>query len=116
MPTKKKVSTFRERFSQLLEESEKTITEISRDLHVSNQTVSAWKTGTRSPKQPTVIVIADYFGVSFEWIMGFDVERAEKTPKQIEDPEIHIVSGMMEGMTKEQKQQVIDLIRILVKK
>ena len=32
------------------------------------------------------------------------------------DPEIHIVSGMMETMTKEQKQQVIDLVRILMKK
>lgn len=31
------------------------------------------------------------------------------------DPEIHIVSGMMETMTKEQKQQVIDLVRILIK-
>lgn len=31
------------------------------------------------------------------------------------DPEIHIVSGMMETMTKEQKQQVIDLVRILMK-
>ena len=32
------------------------------------------------------------------------------------DPEISIVSGMMESMSKEQKQQVIDLIKILVKK
>lgn len=31
------------------------------------------------------------------------------------DPEIHIVTSMMETMTKEQKQQVIDLIRILMK-
>ena len=32
------------------------------------------------------------------------------------DPEIHIVSGMMETMTKEEKQQVIDLIRVMMRK
>lgn len=40
----------------------------------------------------------------------------EDDPESSEmDPEIHIVSGMMESMTKEQKQQVIDLVRILMK-
>ena len=40
----------------------------------------------------------------------------EDMPESSEiDPEIHIVSGMMETMTKEQKQQVIDLVRILMK-
>ena len=115
--TKQKVTTFQKRFSDLIESSGKTITAIAKDLHVSNQTISAWKIGTRSPKSPTVIVIADYFGVTVEWLMGFDVEKTknENGPDHSEDPEIRIVSGMMETMSQEQKQQVIDLIKILVK-
>ena len=115
--TKQKVTTFQKRFSDLIESSDKTITAIAKDLHVSNQTISAWKIGTRSPKSPTVIVIADYFGVTVEWLMGFDVEKTkdEKEQNFSEDPEIRIVSGMMETMSQEQKQQVIDLIKILVK-
>lgn len=115
--TKQKVTTFQKRFSDLIESSDKTITAIAKDLHVSNQTISAWKIGTRSPKSPTVIVIADYFGVTVEWLMGFDVEKTKDEKEQdfSEDPEIRIVSGMMETMTQEQKQQVIDLIKILVK-
>ncbi len=42
------------------------------------------------------------------------VVPSDPEPSDI-DPEIHIVSGMMETMTKEQKQQVIDLVRILMK-
>ena len=109
--------TFQKRFSDLIESSDKTITAIAKDLHVSNQTISAWKIGTRSPKSPTVIVIADYFGVTVEWLMGFDVEK-EKNPDEqypADDPEIRIVSGMMETMSQEQKQQVIDLVKILIK-
>ena len=115
--TKQKVTTFQKRFSDLIESSDKTITAIAKDLHVSNQTISAWKIGTRSPKSPTVIVIADYFGVTVEWLMGFDVEKTknENGTDHSEDPEIRIVSGMMETMSQEQKQQVIDLIKILVK-
>lgn len=72
-----KVATFRERFSDLFEESELSITKLAKELHVSNQTISAWKTGVRSPKEPTIIVIADYFGVSVSWLMGFDVEKQD---------------------------------------
>ena len=70
-----KVSTFRERFSILFSESEKTVMELAKELHVSYQTVSAWKIGTRSPKAPTVIAIASYFKVNPKWLLGFDVEK-----------------------------------------
>ena len=51
--------------------------------------------------------------------MGYDVPKNARAPVEnvpAPDPEISIVSGMMESMSKEQKQQVIDLIKILVKK
>ena len=81
MYTKQKVSTFRDRFSELVNESKKTTVALAKELHVSNQTVSAWKTGTRSPKEPTIIAIAKYFKVNVSWLMGFDVEKytEEKT-------------------------------------
>ena len=78
-----KIKTFRERFTELFEDSGKTITELSKDLHVSNQTISAWKTGARSPKEPTIIAISDYFHVSVAWLMGFDVEKQERFPDLI---------------------------------
>lgn len=77
MSTSLKVSTFRERFAELYSESEKTMKDLSKDLHVSNQTISAWCVGTRSPKEPTIIAIADHFGVSVKWLMGFDVPKYE---------------------------------------
>jgi transcriptional regulator with XRE-family HTH domain len=51
--------------------------ELSKELHISNQTVSAWKTGARSPKEPTVISIAKYFKVHPAWLMGYDVDKLE---------------------------------------
>ena len=70
-----KVTTFKNRFASLVDESEKTTIDLAKELHVSNQTISAWKNGTRSPKEPTIIAIADHFGVTVEWLMGFNVEK-----------------------------------------
>ena len=70
-----KVTTFRERFSELLGESDQSTADLAKALHVSRQTVSAWKTGERSPKEPTIIAVARYFRVDEMWLMGFDVEK-----------------------------------------
>ena len=53
--TGRKVTTFKERLSDLCAESPLNDTEIARELHVSKQTLSAWKCGTRSPKELTII-------------------------------------------------------------
>lgn len=69
------VSSFKDRFNELFVESGKTTIELSKELKVSNQTISAWKVGTRSPKEPMIIMIARYFHVNVAWLMGFDVEK-----------------------------------------
>ena len=81
MYTGQRVSDFRQRFNDLFDESKKTNTDLGKDLHVSNQTISAWRLGTRSPKAPTVIAIASFFNVSPEWLMGFDVQKEPYDPK-----------------------------------
>lgn len=80
--TGQKIQTFQERFSTLVSESEKTLTQLSKELHMSNQTLSAWRNGTRSPKEPTIIAIAEYFNVDVRWLMGFDVEKGNNKKDQ----------------------------------
>ena len=74
--TRKKVSTFQKRFSLLCDSSGKFDTALAEDLRVSKQTVSAWKSGRRSPKEPMIRAIAHYFHVKVEWLMGYDVEKS----------------------------------------
>lgn len=79
MHTGKKVATFRQRFTQLCEESKLTDAEIGKKIGSSQQTVSAWQTGKRSPKPPTIIAVAKAFNVSVNWLMGFDCERDDSS-------------------------------------
>jgi len=71
----KKVSSFAERFSELCESNPSSDSTIADHLNVSKQTISAWKSGARSPKPITVMVIAHYFNVNDEWLNGYDVPR-----------------------------------------
>ena len=114
-----KVTTNQDRLIELFDSDPRNDTAIAAQLNVSKQALSAWRKGTRSPKKSVLVDIANMYDVSIEWLMGFDVPknaRAPVEPVPESDPEISIVSGMMESMSKEQKQQVIDLIKILVKK
>lgn len=75
-----RVSDFQSRFNELFDEGEHTNTSLGKELHVSNQTISAWRLGVRSPKEPTIIAIASYFRVSVQWLMGFDVQKEPYDP------------------------------------
>lgn len=105
MYTGQKVSTFKERFAELVSESNKTITELSKDLNVSNQTISAWRLGTRSPKDISIPAIANHFGVSIKWLMGFDVEKyVNRTP-----PDAGIYTKLILGMSPEDYYTVMKI-------
>ena len=80
--TEQLVSSFQERFSELCESSPMSDTSLGNALHVSKQTISAWRTGTRSPRKPIIIDIANYFRVSVAWLMGYDVKK-ELTPHEM---------------------------------
>ena len=92
--TKEKVATFRERFTSLCDSNPTTDTALAEKLGVSKQTISSWKTGRRSPKKPMIVSIANFFGVSVDWLMGYDVPKtahkrfyvADSLPKKFRIP------------------------------
>ena len=77
-----KVATNQERLVELFDSDPKNDSGIAAELGVSKQTISAWRSGFRSPKKPMLIKIAELYNVSIEWLMGFDVER-NYTPRQL---------------------------------
>ena len=110
--TERKIKTFRERFIELCDENPKNDTALAKSLNVSKQTISAWKLGTRSPKSPTIVAIADYFGVTIEWLMGFDVKKHKPRPSsQIVIPDTDMFKLIMENMSYEDLVLVTDAFK-----
>ena len=109
------VSSFNERFNTLCSKSRRNDTELAKELHVSKQTLSAWRTGVRSPKQPTIIMIAQYFNVSVEWLMGFDVEVTKKPTVDdgLTDGQRQLIE-FARSLTEEQAAVALRVLRSLV--
>lgn len=66
------------RIRQLREARHMTQVRLSIELEVSQETVSAYESGKHYPSYPSLIRMADLFGVSIDYLMG---RGEEETPR-----------------------------------
>ena len=66
-----------EKFAELLEKTNKTAYQVSKDTGIGENTFSYWKSGRSKPKFDKLLILAKYFGVPVEYF-------AEETDSQEE--------------------------------
>lgn len=57
------------KFAELLDKTNKTAYQVSKDTGISTATLSSWKKGEYTPKLDKLKLLADYFGVSIEYFV-----------------------------------------------
>ena len=67
-----------ERFAKLLEIKGITAYRLSKDTGISRTTLSEWKSGRSTPKADKMQKIADYFGVTVNYLMGWDEPELDR--------------------------------------
>lgn len=68
---------FRNRLSYLIEQSGKRRNEIAALTDIRPATLSRYLSGDRTPDLEYVAILADFFGVSIDWLMGRSDEENE---------------------------------------
>lgn len=58
-----------EKFVALLEKTNKTAYQVSKDTGIAENIFSYWKTGRSKPKVDKLKILADYFGVPIEYFL-----------------------------------------------
>lgn len=58
-----------EKFSELLEKTNKTAYLVSKETGIPQSVLSDWKRGRSTPKVDKLKILADYFGVSIEYFL-----------------------------------------------
>jgi len=124
-----KVSSFRERFTELVNESPKSRTQIAAEFGVAKQTISAWVTGQSSPRLPVITSLADYFDVSVNWLLGFDVpkvsdkEEYQKWSNYLDTMDYHpqtyeaaILARGIDQCSPEEREQALSVVQALFAK
>ena len=70
------MTTFKDRLGALLAARSMTYGKLAQDINVSRQSVQTWGSGRSEPTQPNLYKLADYFGVSADWLRTGDHPNA----------------------------------------
>lgn len=68
-------------FEQLLQKHNVTAYRVAKEAGVTQTALSNWKSGRSTPSTPTLQKIADYFGVSVDYLMTGKDEPKEMSPE-----------------------------------
>ena len=71
-------------FEKLLRERGVTAYKVAKDTGIGTATLSNWKNGKYTPKQDKMQKLADYFGVTIDYLMTGKDSASEETPIDID--------------------------------
>lgn len=119
--------TMYEIFSKLLQSYGVTPYKVSKETGVSQSTLSDWKKGKITPKSDTMKKIADYFGVSVDYLMTgkekeggekhyLNNETAEIAQHLFENKDLRVLFDAAKDATPEDLKTTYDMLMALKKK
>jgi transcriptional regulator with XRE-family HTH domain len=123
-------SLFSIRIKKLRESKNLKQQDLAKILNISNSAISKWEQGAREPDFKTLKVIADYFNVSTDYLIGKDTNNSIpdyfETPQKaikfiLEQPMIANFGGydlelMSDQEIMDMAEDVADMLRIMTKK
>ena len=100
---------FKERFTQLRKELGLTQEQLAEKLGMgyTRTAISAWEVGRNEPSNSDTVKIAEFFGVSTDYLLG-------KTDiRNIEDEFKTIYSKEIEGLTEEEIKEALEFYKMV---
>ena len=104
------------RLRLLREKKGLTQTEFASRMKMPNQNVSNYERGFRQPDYETLQKLARYFNVTTDYLLGMtDIPNAESEEfkEYLNDPLTSIAFKNFEGLSEEQKQEAIEMIKFI---
>lgn len=104
------------RLRELRKQNDLTTTELGKILGCSNQSITHYEHGERKPDPEMLIKIADFFGVSVDYLLGRDNNKnlIERPLYEITDKQTIDILKLCKIMTEIQKAQVFGYIVALL--
>lgn len=106
-----------ENFEKLCLEKNITASKVSRATGISTATLSSWKKNVYTPKQDKLQLIADYFGVSLDYLINGEktIEEKAKFDARLSgiDDTLKEYLWKLNELSKEKQECVMKLIDLL---
>lgn len=107
------ISEFYKRLRDLCEERSMTVNELVKILDLSSGSPTAWKNGA-IPRKATLIKIADYLGVTAEYLSGEENKNAPTAGERdiLDDVDVAFYGDFKE-LNEDEKETVRDMVRLM---
>lgn len=115
-------------YEQLLQKHGVTSYRVHKDTGIAQSVLSAWKNGASTPKQDKLKIIADYFGVTVDYLMGgkgteyestsgkkyyFDDNTAEAAQELFDNPDTRALMDASRGVSPENIRLATEMLKRL---
>ena len=71
------------RIGELINSSDKSLKQISQEININYETLSAYKRQLRRPKKENAKILAEYFGVTLPYLLGLDDDSGTDGSKKM---------------------------------
>ncbi len=106
------MNNFAQTFKHLRINKQLTQGEIAKKLKLSKSTISMYENGKRTPDFETFKLIADYFNVSLDFLIGRNTIVNSFSELVSESSEIYTVAAhAMKDLTKKEQEKVLEFIK-----
>ena len=82
---------FQKRLRDLIESRSKLVQDVAEDTGISKITMSRYLNNHREPDLKYVVTLAQYFGVSVDWILGLSSNQYDALPPETQEL-VHLFS------------------------
>jgi len=96
------------RIKELRSEKNMTQVDLAKILKISDRAVGYYENGDREPDQETLMKLADFFGVSIDYLLGRTNIRNTSASNQ-DEIQVAFSSGFA-GLNEENKKLAVDII------
>jgi len=105
-----KTSNFPQRLAIALSNNNISSTDLAKRIGMSKQAVSTYTTGARSPKLPTVRLIAEILDVDDMWLMGYDVPMEINKSAVRKDSEL--IFELFKQLDDDDRKKILEIARL----
>ena len=99
-------------FERLLNERGVTAYRVAKETGVTTSTLTNWKKGNYTPKQDKLQKIADYFGVSIDYLMNGEVREEDYYQELIEQAKSDAVEFLGNGFNDDEVEHFKKYIKL----
>lgn len=105
------------KFDSLCAKIGKSPSAVAIELGIAKSTVSGWKSGRNGATNATLKKIADYFGVTVDYLLGNEEkEKTPPVPMTGKEESIQRAIDAMTGLTAEQIDMIVRIAKEMGKK